>query len=73
MSDKGVYVKSDLRSVCGISMTQVDRLERCGKFPARFPISGDAPNSKKAWLREAVHKWIEERATKRQGLSPFRR
>ena len=55
--DDGFYNKKQLKKVVPISMTQVDRLEKQGKFPKRVPLSGTARNSKVGWFKRAVHAW----------------
>ena len=46
--------------VC-ICSTQVDRLERAGKFPKRIKL-GTYRESRVVWRYEDVLAWIEERA-----------
>jgi predicted DNA-binding transcriptional regulator AlpA len=57
MTEDGFYTKKQLKDVVGISMTQVDRLEKQGKFPTRAQLSGTAKTSKVGWLKKLVHAW----------------
>lgn len=66
MSEFGFYRKKQLRLVCGLSMTQIDRLEKAGAFPKRCLLSGAHKNSAVGWLKEEIHWWCLERITNRE-------
>ena len=61
----GLYSKKQLRMVILLSMTQIDRLEREGKFPKRIAL-GDFANSRVGWLVDEVHAWLQERVNGRR-------
>ncbi|CDL80933.1 helix-turn-helix transcriptional regulator [Xenorhabdus szentirmaii] len=47
--------KKELVSKTKLSMTQVDRLEKAGLFPTRFPLV----SQKVVWDAEEVEKWMK--------------
>lgn len=61
MSDEGFYTKKMLRAVVCLSNTQIDRLERRGRFPKRVVLSGTARNSRIGWVKKEIHYWVLER------------
>jgi len=61
MTDEGFYTKKQLREVCGLSNSTVDRLERKNAFPRRLKISSGASNAKVGWPKKAVHAWCAEK------------
>ena len=71
LEDRAVR-KCEVPAICGISMTQVDRLEGRGAFPQRFTL-GDAPNSPVAWWLSELMALLKARPTKQRGNSPFAR
>ena len=68
MSDDGLFSKKQLREVVLLSPTQIDRLERMGKFPQRVTL-GDHANSRVGWLRREVLEWLQARVSKRRARS----
>jgi predicted DNA-binding transcriptional regulator AlpA len=70
MFEDGVFTKPELVKFVGLSPTQIDRLERAGKFPTRVYLSGDAPNSKVGWCRRTVVQWLNRRDPSGRGRPP---
>ena len=56
----------DLRPSKGIdySKTQLWRLEKCGKFPRRVPLTGN-PNGRHGWVESEIDAWIQARIAER--------
>lgn len=55
--DRRVLSQQDVLERVPLSRTTLWRLERAGRFPARFSIS---PN-RVGWLESDVNTWVEER------------
>lgn len=73
MSERRVVRKRDLLAIIGLSITQVDRLERPGKyhdpsFPKRLAL-GNGRNSPVGWWYDELIAWLEARP-RRQGNQP---
>jgi predicted DNA-binding transcriptional regulator AlpA len=66
-NDSIFYTKKDVCRVTRLSPAQIDRLERAGKFPMRFNLTG-APNGKVVWLKCEVNDWCQARS--RRKLKP---
>jgi predicted DNA-binding transcriptional regulator AlpA len=52
--------RKQIREITTLSFTQIDRLEREGKFPPRIRLT-DHPRGRVAWLETAVLDWINSR------------
>jgi prophage regulatory protein len=59
-SDEGFYSKKQLREIVLLSSTQIDRLEKAGKFPKRTRL-GPYRTSRVGWWKRLVHAWCSER------------
>ena len=57
----GFYDKKQVHELTRLSKTQIDRLEKAGKFPRRRKLSGDFPNSRVGWLIDEVVAWLRSR------------
>lgn len=49
--------KKQVRELISLSFTQIDRLEKLGKFPKRIRLG----QSRVAWIADEVEKWIQDR------------
>lgn len=63
--DDGFFSKKNIRNVVPISFTQIDRLEKKGKFPPRVKLSGDDRTSKIGWVKKEVLDWCLQKAAQR--------
>jgi predicted DNA-binding transcriptional regulator AlpA len=64
----GFFTKRQVKDICGISLTQIDRLESQGRFPKRCVLSGNARNSKVGWCRDEIRSWVASRKALRDAL-----
>jgi prophage regulatory protein len=63
--DEGFYSKKQLREIVLLSPTQIDRLEKAGKFPKRVRL-GPYRTSRVGWLKREVHAWCKQREEARR-------
>jgi predicted DNA-binding transcriptional regulator AlpA len=67
MDDSIFYLKKEVCAVTRLSPAHIDRLERDGKFPRRFNLTG-RPNGEAAWYKSEVQDWCLARS--RRMLKP---
>jgi prophage regulatory protein len=59
--------RRQVRELTTLSFTQIDRLERAGKFPRRMRL-GFHRTSRVVWIEEEVLEWMRERLAEREPL-----
>jgi len=62
MEDKFLN-KKQVREITTLSITEITRKEKLGKFPKRVQLS-DAPNGRVAWSYKQVMQWVADRMGK---------
>ena len=58
--------RKQVKELISLSLAQIDRLEKAGKFPKRIRLT-DHPRGRCAYVESEILKWIIDRIVQRTG------